>query len=128
MKKVTYGSIILLTVLCVFHGEPVFAEQPAQEVLQQIELKVTGLKCEKCVPDVRKALRHVPGVRNAQVTVFDTDGSTTIVEVTPKTTTVEQIVSALEHAGFKVKAVSVGEPRKVVLKQDSGFRFFGFFE
>ncbi len=128
MKKIMDGSIILLTVLWVFHGEPVFAEQPAQEVLQQIELKVTGLKCEKCVPDIRKALHNVAGVRNAQVTAFDTGGSTTIVEVTPKTATAAQVVSALEHAGFTAKLVSVGKPRMVVLKQNSRFWFFGLSE
>lgn len=125
-KRVT---IFFLLVLFLFLEGLGFAEQSERrEVLQPFQLKVTGLDCEKCIPDVRKSLMKVSGVRDAEVTAFDKSGSLVKVEAVPKTVSGEDLVSALQSSGFKAQIISVGEPRMVSLKQNAGFRLFGLFE
>ena len=90
-------------------------------------LKVSGLKCESCIPDVRKSLKRVDGVRFAEITQFDKAGSTTVVETVPGKVGKIQLVSALKSDGFRAEILSVGEPREVILQNESGFSFFGLF-
>ncbi|MBI4389507.1 MAG: heavy-metal-associated domain-containing protein, partial [Nitrospinae bacterium] len=92
------------------------------------QLKVTGLDCKKCIPDVRKSLMKVPGVRDAEVTAFDKAGSLVKVETVPKMVSGEELVSALRSAGFKAQVTAIGEPRMVLVKRNSGFSLFGLFE
>jgi len=103
------------------------ANQPETELLQQYQLNVTGLKCSSCIPDVRKALNKLSGVRDAKVTQFDKVGSTTIVEAVPGAVSGEQLVLALKRDGFKAEVLSVGEPREIKIIKESGFNFFGLF-
>ncbi len=94
------------------------------EILQQYRLTVTGLDCKKCIPDVRKSLEKVPGVRDAKITHFDKAGSDTEVEVIPGKVSGDQLVSALKESGFKAEVVSVGEPRSFILTKKSGIIIF----
>lgn len=82
------------------------------EMLQQYQLKVTGLKCESCIPDVQKSLKRVEGVRSAEITQFDKAGSTTVVETVPGKVGEAQLMSALRKDGFKAVIVFVGSPGK----------------
>ena len=100
------------------------SQPPKTEILQQYRLTVTGLDCKKCIPDVRKSLEKVPGVRDAKITHFDKAGSDTEVEVIPGKVSGDQLVSALKESGFKAEVVSVGEPRSVLLTRKSGFSLF----
>ena len=104
------------------------AENSKGEILQQYQLKVTGLKCESCIPDVQKSLKRLDGVRSAEITQFDKAGSTTVVEVTPGKVQGTQLVSVLKSDGFRAEIVSVGEPREVMLPVQSGFNFFSLFD
>ncbi len=117
--------MILIACPLVLHAES--DDKPKVKMLQQVQLKVAGLKCESCIPDVRKSLKRVDGVHFAEITHFDKAGSTTVVETVPGKVEGAQLVSALESDGFKAEILSVGEPREVILGTDSGFSFFGLF-
>jgi copper chaperone CopZ len=120
----------LLLVAALVIPEFVFAEEKAeanQELLQEYQLIVTGLTCKSCIPDVRKALKKVPGVRDARITKFDKAGSLTTVEVVPDKVSGEELVSALRSSGFYAKILAVGKPRKVLLKNEKESGFFSLF-
>jgi copper chaperone CopZ len=91
-------------------------------------LKVSGLKCKSCIPDVQKSLKRLDGVRSAEITQFDKAGSTTVVETVPGKVEEAQLVSALREDGFKAVILFVGEPREVIFPEESGFVFFGLFD
>lgn len=125
MKLISFTLFVLLFFPGFIFGSEVQKEE--KEILQQYRLTVTGLKCRTCIPDVRKSLEKVPGVRDAKVIKFDKTGSDTVVEVIPGSVSGEILVAALRASGFKAEVTSVGEPRKVVLNKESGFSFFGLF-
>lgn len=124
-KLAVLSSMILLSYPWTLQAES--AENSKTEILQQYQLKVSGLKCESCIPDVRKSLKRVDGVRSAEVTQFDKTGSTTVVETVPGKVESQQLVSVLKSDGFRAEVLFVGEPREVVLETNSGFSFFGLF-
>ena len=125
--KITFLSgIILLSYALPLQAEPVGKSKA--EILQQYQLKVSELKCESCIPDVRKSLKRVDGVRSAEITQFDKAGSTTVVETIPGKVEGAQLVSALRKDGFKAEVLSVGKPRKVIFQTESGFNSFGLFD
>ncbi len=104
------------------------AENSKSEILQQYQLKVSGLKCESCIPDVQKSLKRLDGVRSVEITQFDKAGSTTVVETVPGKVGEPQLVSALKKDGFKAVILFVGEPREVMLPAQSGFSLFRLFD
>jgi len=104
------------------------AENSKSEILQQYQLKVSGLKCESCIPDVQKSLKQLDGVRFAEITQFDKAGSTTVVETVPGKVGEAQLVSTLKKDGFKAVILFVGEPREVMLPTQSGFNMFRLFD
>ena len=118
--------MVLLSYALPLQAEPL--ENSKAEILQQYQLKVSGLKCESCIPDVQKSLKRLDGVRSAEITQFDKAGSTTVVETVPGKVEAGQLVSALKRDGFRAEVVSVGEPREVMLPVQSGFKFFGLFD
>jgi len=124
-KLAVLSSMILLSYPWTLQAES--AENSKAEILQQYQLKVSGLKCESCIPDIRKSLKNLPGVRDARVIQFDKAGSHTVVETVPGKVEGAQLVAALKSDGFRAEILSVGEPREVVLETDSGFSFFGLF-
>jgi copper chaperone CopZ len=125
-----YKFTVLSAVFLLFYPGSLQAESAENskvEILQQYKLKVSGLKCESCIPDVQKSLKRLDGVRYAEITQFDKAGSTTVVETVPGKVKETQLVSALRKDGFKAEVLFVGEPREVILETDSGFSFFGLF-
>ncbi len=124
MKNASQKFLLLLWLIC-FLAMPDFgfaADAKAEmKILQEYQLIVTGLKCESCIPDVRGALKKVPGVQEARITKFDKSGTETSVEVEAGAASGDDLVSALERSGFHAKVTAVGEPRKVALKRDAGF-------
>jgi len=124
-KSALLSAMILLSYPWTLQAEP--GENSKVEILQQYQLKVSGLKCESCIPDVQKSLKRVDGVLSAEITLFDKAGSNTVVEVTPGKVEEAQLVSALREDGFKAEVLFVGEPREVILPKESGFSFFGLF-
>ncbi len=131
MKKLSLNRknlfALILVILLPGMGFGNEINEPETELLQQYQLSVTGLKCTSCIPDVRKALNKLSGVRDAKVTQFDKLGSTTIVETVPGAVSSGQLVMALKSEGFRAEVLSVGEPREVELMKESGFNFFGLF-
>ena len=122
-KSILLSALVLLSCALPLQAEPV--ENSKVEILQQYQLKVTGLKCESCIPDVQKSLKRLDGVRFAEITQFDKVGSTTVVETVPGKVREAQLISALKSDGFRAEILSVSEPREVILPKESGFSFFG---
>jgi len=126
-----YKFAVLPSLILLFYPGSLLAE-PAEnskvETLQQYQLKVSGLKCESCIPDVQKSLKRVDGVRSAEIIQFDKAGSTTVVETVPGKVEGQQLVSALKSDGFRAEIVSIGEPREVMLPIQSGFSMFRLFD
>jgi len=121
-------SLILVAVLAM--PKLVFAEEKGEEnkrLLQEYQLIVTGLKCKSCIPDIRKALKKVPGVHDAKITEFDKVGSTTSVEVVPGMVSEKELISALKSSGFHAKIIAVGKPREVLLENEKEAGFFSLF-
>ena len=105
----------------------VFTEEMGKadkELLQEYQLIVTGLKCKSCIPDVRRALKKLSGVKDVRITNFDKRGSAASVEVAPGSVSGENLLSVLNASGFKAEVVSVGEPREVAFEKESSFSFF----
>jgi len=125
-KYAVLPALILLFYPWSLLAEP--AENSKGEMLQQYQLKVSGLKCESCIPDVQKSLKRLDGVRSAEITQFDKAGSTTVVETVPGKVGEAQLVSALRKDGFKAVILFVGEPREVMLPTQSGFSMFRLFD
>ena len=125
-KFAVLPALILIFCPCFLLAES--AENSKFEILQQYQLKVSGLKCESCIPDVQKSLKRLDGVRSAEITQFDKAGSTTVVETVPGKVEGQQLVSVLKSDGFRAEIVSVGEPREVMLTAPSGFSMFRLFD
>ncbi len=126
-----YKFAVLPALILLFYPWSLLAEPGENskgEILQQYQLKVSGLKCESCIPDVQKSLKWLDGVRSAEVTQFDKAGSTTVVETVPGKVGEAQLVSALRKDGFKAVIIFVGEPREVILPAQSGFSLFRLFD
>ena len=131
MKTISLKIILCLILVAVLAmPEFVFAEEkeePNKRLLQEYQLIVTGLKCKSCIPDVRKALKKVPGVQDARITKFDKAGSVTSVEVLPGTVSGEELISALKSSGFHAKIIAIGKPREVLLENEKEAGFLSLF-
>ncbi len=125
-KATFLSAMILLSYPWTLQAES--AKNSKVEILKQYQLKVSGLKCESCIPDVQKSLKRLDGVRSAEITQFDKAGSTTVVETVPGKVGEAQLVSALKKDGFKAVILFVGEPREVMLPTQSGFSMFRLFD
>jgi copper chaperone len=60
-----------------------------------IELDVTGMTCDHCVRSVTNALKDVPGVANAVVSLEDKKATVTADEVD-----VAKLIEAVEEEGY----------------------------
>jgi len=131
MRTIPFKILLgLILVGALAMSELAFAEEKGEAnkmLLQEYQLIVTGLTCKTCIPDVRKALKKVAGVRDARITKFDKTGSLTRVEVLPNTVSGEELVSALKSSGFHAKIIAIGEPREVLLENEKGSGFFSLF-
>ncbi len=71
-----------------------------------LELAITGMSCANCSLAVERALKAVPGVVNAAVSL---PTERAVVEFVPGVAPVEQLVQAVEDAGYGVVSAPVGE-------------------
>lgn len=62
-----------------------------------IKLRISGMTCNHCVMAVTKALRSVPGVTRAEVSLTNGEAA---VEGTPK---LEELVLAVEEEGYQAE-------------------------
>jgi copper chaperone len=61
-----------------------------------IELKVTGMTCDHCVNAVANALKDVPGVSDAIVSLEGESATVTAAEVDPAA-----LIAAVEEEGYE---------------------------
>ncbi len=66
--------------------------------------KVTGLSCGDCVGTIESALKAVPGVRTAQVSLAKHEAT---VQFSEGRTSHNQLQSAIERAGYGVETVGL---------------------
>jgi|SRR5579884_1602252 len=71
------------------------AAETDQKSIQQVTLKIDGMKCKSCVRDIRKALLSLPGVRFAEV---DYGRQEAIVKIEPGKVTDPQLIQAVASA------------------------------
>lgn len=60
-----------------------------------IELEITGMTCDHCVKSVTNALKDVPGVSDAVVSLEDKQAT-----VTADTVDVQALIAAVEEEGY----------------------------
>jgi copper chaperone len=65
------------------------------------QLKVTGMTCNGCVNTVRKALKDVPGVQDAEVNLESGNAKVTY---DPARASTEAMVTAVGQAGYTASA------------------------
>jgi Cu+-exporting ATPase len=79
-----------------------------------IELPIEGMTCEGCVRGVTEALKATPGVRDARVSLAERRA---IVQTEDGRANREQLIAAVERAGYRVprarEAVPRAQPRAV---------------
>jgi len=63
-------------------------------------LKVTGMKCDTCVSNVKSALEQTPGVSEASV---DLDSGSARIEHDPQQAAPQQLTEAVRKAGFEAE-------------------------
>lgn len=67
-------------------------------------LKITGMSCGGCVSTVEGALKAVPGVANAKVSLADNAAT---VQFSERQTSQELLQTAIEKAGYGVQTVGL---------------------
>ena len=66
--------------------------------MQTVSLEVTGMTCGHCVAAVEKALKGVQGVDATKVDI----GKATVT-LDPNVASVDEIIEAVEHAGYQAE-------------------------
>lgn len=67
--------------------------------MERTEFTVKGMTCDNCVNSVTQALKHVEGVKMAQVTLADERAQVTF---DPAQTSVDHLKDAVKTAGYEV--------------------------
>lgn len=75
----------------------------------EITLKVSGMTCAMCVKTIERALRELPGVKDARANI---ETETVLVNFDESKVSLNQIIKAIENAGYTV----VRERKEAVLK------------
>lgn len=71
------------------------AAETDQGNIQQVTLKIDGMRCRSCVRDIRKALLSLPGVRFAEV---DYSRKEAVVKIESGKVTDRQLIKAVASA------------------------------
>lgn len=66
--------------------------------MDKLTLNVTGMTCGHCQMSVAKALKDISGVKSAEVNL---ETNTAVVEYKSAKTTTEEMIKAVEEAGYK---------------------------
>jgi Cu+-exporting ATPase len=75
--------------------------------MKTLELPIAGMTCQNCVRHVGEALRNVPGVKSADVSLAENKAS---VELDETVASREQLVSAVKSAGYEVGSAPPAKP------------------
>ena len=60
------------------------------------DIKIEGMNCGHCVMAVKKEISKLPGIENLDVQI-----GSAVVEVSENTASREQLLAAIEEAGFR---------------------------
>ena len=71
--------------------------------MKSVTLKIDGMSCDHCVRAVRQALEELP-----QVDIQSVDVGTASLRYDESTATVEQILAAIQEAGYGAEATGSG--------------------
>jgi Cu+-exporting ATPase len=82
-------------------------ETHTPETEAALRLPVEGMECAACAVRIERRLRNVPGVRQASVNYATGEAA---VVIDPKTAGLEQLVSAVEEAGYGVRTETLRVP------------------
>ncbi len=89
-----FSALILFLI-----GSFVLQNMVAADVpLQKTVLKIQGMVCESCPPKIKKALEGLEGVKKVEVSLEKAEA---YVESEPGKVTTEQMIQAVDQAGFK---------------------------
>ncbi len=67
--------------------------------METVLIKITGMRCQRCVDSVRAALSTLSGVEPIEILL---DRGEARVRFDPRSTTTDQLRTAIENAGFDV--------------------------
>ncbi len=99
MKQITsllaFGSLFLL-------GFGMFSLQ-AKPVLNQLELRISGMTCESCAAGAQFSLERLEGVASASVSYAESKG---VVVYDPEKVTLEQMIQAISDTGYRASVLS----------------------
>ena len=71
---------------------------------ERVELPVSGMTCDKCVQAVERALRGVPGVKDATVNLA---GGRAFVDYDPERVTLSALLAAVKIAGYRSDTATI---------------------
>ena len=84
-------------------------EESHPDELKRLDLQVTGMSCASCAANVERALKHIDGVRAANVNLA-TSGAT--IMFNPRQVDAGRLVRAIRDAGYGVSDPAVGLERR----------------
>lgn len=84
------------------NASPALAGEEAAPATETCALAIGGMTCAACVARVEKALRQVPGVTDAQVSLLENQG---VVAFDPRRVRREALVEAVEDTGYEAQVV-----------------------
>lgn len=64
-----------------------------------IEFKIEGMDCARCISKIESAVRALPGVEAAKVSLID---SSALVKLNPARTSQDTVFKAVESVGYNV--------------------------
>src|SRR5882672_7144399 len=83
-----------------------------------VELRITGMTCASCAARIEKALNRVPGV-SANVNLATENAR---VRVTQGSAAVQQLIDAVERAGYGAQVVVQPDPAADKLRREAQYR------
>lgn len=103
MKNLRSMSIVMASVLLALTAGIVFSDrsgtaEETEKATLNLTMQVKGMTCSGCASAIQSALKQVPGVLKADVSF---DKNEAYVEYRKGKTTPEELVKAVEKAGYK---------------------------
>jgi len=101
------GLVLLLGAALIFSCAKTQTEKPGEAIavnVQKVKLDIEGMTCSGCAFGVETALKKVDGVKLAEASF---DEKFAEVEFDPSVAKFDQLVEAVNKAGFKAKATNL---------------------
>lgn len=101
--------ILLFLPLALLLALPLSPRAATDETTLSVPLQVDGMTCIGCVANVKRALKAVPGVSSLKVSLEKNEA---VVAYEKDKVTVEQLIQAVEKAGYKASPKKTANPAK----------------